>query len=109
MRQVWAGVTLQQAAILLHKFPRTFQALMLGEWSRNRRVIQYAHLDELADRIYEEDRVSGDILFSSEVAALQAVVVVLSKLDKYLDFFSYKILNYSLVEEIKQIPQEEVA
>ena len=68
-----------------------------------------AHLDELVESIYEDDRKSEHPQFSTEVEALNAVVVILRKLDKYLNIFSYNILKPTWVEGLRQIPLEDAA
>jgi uncharacterized protein (DUF2267 family) len=101
---------LAQASVLINKLPDIFKMLLLKDWKYS--VVDpraYDHLDELVDRLYEEDRNHPHSLFASEVEALNMVIVILSRLDKYLNFFSFKALNDSCVEELRQIPLEDAA
>lgn len=66
----------------------------------------FEHLDELADNVYNQDKKSGSRILHTEVQALNAVVVILRKLDKYLNLFSYKFLQPRLIHGLKQIPLE---
>lgn len=67
----------------------------------------FSYLDELAEELYSNDRRSGKPVFMTEVHALNAAVVVLKKLDKLLNLFSYNFLKFPLVQSIRQIPVEE--
>jgi len=78
--------------------------------AKNRKTKQVsrpiAHLDELVEDVYEEDRKSGSKVLTTEVHALNAVVVILRKLDKYLNLFSYNFLKFPVVQGLKQVPVE---
>lgn len=104
------GMTVQQTSTLLNQLPDLFQILLLKDWRYNNADHKsYSHLDEFVDRIYEEDQKLQNSLFASEVEALGIVIVILRRLDKYLNLFSYKILEDSWVEELRQIPLEDAA
>lgn len=102
-------LSVYQILKLVNHLPGIFQ-LMLMNHSKNQGVqeqSEYQHLDEFVESLYEEDRKSSHSVFSTEVEALNAVVVVLRKMDKYLNLFSYNILKYPVVKELKQIPLED--
>jgi uncharacterized protein (DUF2267 family) len=97
----------QQATALMSRLPVTFQPLFFRAGSDSAPCCAY--LDELVENMYEEDRRSEHPQFSTEVEALNAVVVILRKLDKYLNIFSYNILKPQWVEGLRQIPLEDAA
>jgi len=104
------GLPVAQASVLINRLPGLFQMILLKDWRYN--VIEqrsFDHIDELVDRMFEEDQKLPHSLFASEVETLNMVVTILSRLDKYLDFFSYKILNDACIEELRQIPLEDAA
>jgi uncharacterized protein (DUF2267 family) len=101
-----SGMSLQQAKGFLNKMPGIFQLLFISSWKgAETRKEEYVHLDELVDRIYSDDR-SSEKSFGSEVEAMNAVVVILKKLDRYLDFFSQDVLGRPMAEELRQIHLE---
>lgn len=101
------SLSVQQANLLISRLPGTFKLMLANEGVGNRQT--YTHLDELVENMYAEDRRSEHPQFSTEVEALNAVVVVLRKLDKYLNIFSYNILKPRWVEGLRQIPLEDAA
>jgi uncharacterized protein (DUF2267 family) len=108
LTQVCRNLPKQQANLLISRLPGTIQPLLDKESSAGNQQ-PYSHLDELVENMYEEDRRSEHPQFSTEVEALNAVVVVLRKLDKYLNIFSYNILKPRWVEGLRQIPLEDAA
>lgn len=103
------GMNTGQALAFIQRLPSSLQMIMMGSWERNERQTPVAHLDELVENIYSEDRQSVTPVFSTEVHALNAVVVVLQQMDKYLKLFSHNILSHKLVSGVKQIPMEDAA
>jgi uncharacterized protein (DUF2267 family) len=97
----------QQASALMSRLPVQFQPLLFRVGSDCQP--RYSYLDELVENMYEEDRRSEHPQFSTEVEALNAVVVILRKLDKYLNIFSFNILKPQWVEGLRQIPMEDAA
>ena len=93
----------------MSRLPGAFQPLLFREVSDGRDKPRSSHLDELVENLYEEDRRSEHPQFSTEVEALNAVVVILRKLDKYLNIFSYNILKPQWVQGLRQIPLEDAA
>lgn len=111
LSHVCRNLSKQQVNTLISRLPGAFQPLLFGQASENRDRNQpcFCYLDELVENMYEEDRRSEHPQFSTEVEALNAVVVVLRKLDKYLNIFSYNILKPQWVEGLRQIPLEDAA
>lgn len=106
---VCRNLSTQQVVTLIGRLPGTFQPLLLKETIKSAAHQSYDHLDELVENMYDEDRRSADPQFSTEVEALNAVVIILRKLDKYLNIFSYNILKPQWVEGLRQIPLEDAA
>jgi hypothetical protein len=106
---VCRNLSKQQIVALIGRLPGTFQPILLKETVRSGDKRSYSHLDELVENMYQEDRRSEHPQFSTEVEALNAVVVILRKLDKYLNIFSYNILKPHWVEGLRQIPLEDAA
>jgi len=103
------GLSATQLTRLVNQLPGIFQ-IMLGQpesASTPANSCRYSHLDELVEGIYEEDKKSPHSLFSTEVEVLNAVVLVLQKMDKYMNLFSYNVLKYPVVKELQQIPIED--
>ena len=103
------GLSMSQTFALLDRLPGVFQLMIIQEWQPNEQKKAFKHLDEFVENLYEEDKKSPTSLFATEVETLNAVIVVLQKLDKYLNLFSYNILKYPMIEELKQVPVEDAA
>ena len=99
----------QQVSALISRLPGAFRPLLLKETMKSDAQQSYSHLDELVEDMYLEDRRSANPQFSTEVEALNSVVVILRKLDKYLNIFSFNILKPQWVEGLRQIPLEDAA
>lgn len=104
-----SGLTNAQITTLVDHLPGVFQFMLTHEWKPNERKKTFTHLDEFVESIYAEDRKSPSSIFTTEVETLNAVIVVLRKLDKYLNLFSFDILKHPMIEELKQIPAEDAA
>jgi uncharacterized protein (DUF2267 family) len=98
-----------QITNLVSRLPEVFQLMLIHKWEPNEEKKTFTHLDEFVESIYAEDRESLDSIFATEVETLQAVIIILRKLDKYLHLFSFDILKHPMMEELKQIPMEDVA
>jgi len=101
-----SGLSNAQIKKLIDQLPGVFQLMLIRGWRINEEKKSFKHLDEFVELIYTEDRNSAHSLFATEVETLNAVIVVLRKLDKYLNLFSFNILKYPMVEELKQVPLE---
>jgi len=106
---VCRNLSTQQVTALINRLPGIFQLLLFNETTKSSDLPRYSHLDELVENMYAEDRRSEHPQFSTEVEALNAVVVILRKLDKYLNIFSYNILKPQWVDGLRQIPMEDAA
>ena len=105
------GLSAAQLTGLINQMPGIFQ-ILLGQPDKEpspENTRGYSHLDELVESIYEEDKKSAHSLFSTEVEVLNAVVLVLRKMDKYMNLFSYNVLKFPVVNELQQIPIEDPA
>jgi len=108
LSKIQSGLNDEQTRQLLSILPGPLQ-LLAAKNRRNKQVTRpITHLDELVEDVYEEDRKSGSRVLSTEVHALNAVVVILRKLDKYLNLFSYNFLRFPIIQGLKQIPVEGV-
>lgn len=106
LSRIQRGLNDEQTKQLVTMLPGTLQ-LLAAKNRKNEQVTRpIAHLDELVEDVYEEDRKSGSRVLKTEVHALNAVVVILRKLDKYLNLFSYNFLRFPVVHGLKQVHME---
>jgi hypothetical protein len=106
LSKIQSGLNDEQTRQFLMILPGPLQ-LLAAKNRKNKQVTRpIAHLDELVEDVYEEDRKSGSHVLTTEVHALNAVVVILRKLDKYLNLFSYNFLRFPIIHGLKQIPVE---
>ena len=103
------GLTAAQLTKLIDHLPGVFQFMLIREWDPTEEKKTFTHLDEFVESVYAEDKKSSASVFATEVETLNTVVVVLRKLDKYLNLFSFEVLKYPMVEELRQIPIEDAA
>jgi uncharacterized protein (DUF2267 family) len=96
-----------QAAIVIKKLPQTFRRFLIGNWRSGEKTVSIGHLDELVDKIYQEDKRSHQALFTSEVDTLNAVILILNKLDSFFGILQLNAFGYSLKQELKQAAIEE--
>jgi hypothetical protein len=102
--RIQGGLNEEQTKQLVAILPGPLQLLAARNYCKTAK--SFNHLDELVEDVYEEDKKSGSRVLSTEVHALNAVVVILRKLDKYLNLFSYNFLKYRLVDSLKKVPLE---
>ena len=105
------GLSAGQISRLVDRLPGIFQLMIVHDRNNfvNTKKESFGHLDELVESIYAEDKRSANSIFTTEIEALNAIIVVLRKLDKFMNLFSYNILTYPVVKELKQIPMEDAA
>ena len=97
-----------QAALVGKKLPRLFRKLFRGNKQRHEAQLSIKHLDELVDTIYREDRRSHhQALFTSEIDTLNAVILVLNKLDRFFGILQLNVFRYPLTQELRQAAMEE--
>ncbi|MBL7841765.1 MAG: DUF2267 domain-containing protein [Cyclobacteriaceae bacterium] len=102
LSQLRKSLTHEQASMLIRKLPDTFQLLLVSGWRYDEKEGSIKHLDELADQVYKQTLVQEKRLFSSEIDALNTVLRVIKKLDKFFGLLGLNLIRYTMVEEIKQ-------
>jgi uncharacterized protein (DUF2267 family) len=104
--QLRKNLSHEQITNIIQKTPSLFQLLFISNWKYNEKNIGINHLDEIVEGVYEQGR---HTLFTSEIETLNAVIVVLRKLDKFFRLMGLDILHYSLKQELKQVAIEDAA
>ncbi|MFN8336111.1 MAG: DUF2267 domain-containing protein [Cyclobacteriaceae bacterium] len=102
LSQLRKSLTHDQASQLIRKLPDSFQLLLISGWRYDEKEAAIKHLDELADQVYKETLAREKRLFSSEIDALNTVLRVIKKLDKFFGLLGLNLLRYTMTEEIKQ-------
>jgi len=109
LSQLRKSLSHEQASCFIKKMPGIFQLLFVTNWRYEDQVAP-EHLDELAESVYQQDRQSSSgAMFSSEVDALNSVIVVLRKLDKFFGIMGLNVLHHPLTQELKQAAIEDAA
>jgi uncharacterized protein (DUF2267 family) len=101
LSQLRKTLTHEQASQLIRKLPDVFQLLLVSGWRYDEKEASINHLDELADQVYKQT-LREKRLFSSEIDALNTVLRVVKKLDKFFGLLGLNLLRYTIAEEIKQ-------
>jgi uncharacterized protein (DUF2267 family) len=97
-----------QAAQVVKRLPQFFRRLFTGNQKSGEQQLSIKHLDELVDNIYREDRRSHHhALFTSEIDTLNAVILVLNKLDRFFGILHLNVFRYPLTQELRQAAIEE--
>lgn len=104
--QLRRNLSHEQINNIIQKTPSLFQLLFISNWRYNEKNTAINHLDEIVEGVYEQGR---QPLFASEIEALNAVIIVLRKLDKFFRLMGLDILHYSLKQELKQVAVEDAA
>ena len=104
--QLRKNLSHEQINNVIQKTPSLFQLLFISNWKYNERNLTINHLDEIVEGVYEQGR---QTLFTSEIETLNAVIVVLRKLDKFFQLMGLDIRHYSLKQELKQVAIEDAA
>ena len=105
LSQIRRSLSHEQASVFIKSLPSLFQLLFITNWKyeeSNESAGSINHLDELIDRLYDQDRKSGAFLFHSEIDTLNTVILILTKLDKFFGAMGLKIFQHSLTQELKQ-------
>jgi uncharacterized protein (DUF2267 family) len=102
LSQLRSSLSHDQAAMLIKKMPDIFQLLLISNWRYDEKEVTVKHLDELADNVYKQTLSHEKKLFSTEIEALNTVLLVIKKLDKFFGLLGFNILRYTMTEEIKQ-------
>jgi len=106
LSQLRRNLSHDQVASVIQRMPSLFQLLFISNWRYNEKETAINHLDEIVEGVYQQDR---QHLFASEIETLNAVIVVLRKLDKFFKLLGFDILHYSLKQELKQVAMEDAA
>jgi uncharacterized protein (DUF2267 family) len=101
LSQLRKSLTHEQASLFIRQMPDIFQLLLVSGWKYEEKESSVKHLDELADNVYRQT-LNEKRLFSTEIEALNTVLLVLKKLDKFFGLFGFNVLRYTITEEIKQ-------
>lgn len=104
--QLRRNLTQEQISNIIQRTPSLFQLLFISNWKYNERETSTNHLDEIVESVYQQGH---QPLFSSEIETLNAVIVVLRKLDKFFKLLGLDLLHYSLKQELKQVAMEDAA
>jgi uncharacterized protein (DUF2267 family) len=104
--QLRKNLSHEQINNIIQRTPSLFQLLFISNWKYNEKEIAINHLDEIVEGVYQQGQ---QPLFASEIEALNAVIVVLRKLDKFFRLLGLDILHYSLKQELKQVAIEDAA
>lgn len=102
LSELRGSLTHDQASNLIRKMPDMFQLLLINGWKYEEKGSAIKHLDELADNVYKQALMEDKKLFSTEIEALNTVLLIMKKLDKFFGLFGLNILRYTITEEIKQ-------
>jgi uncharacterized protein (DUF2267 family) len=102
LTQLRKSLSHDQASVLIQHLPDTFKLLLISGWRYDDQESSVNHLDQLADRVYMQTARDEHKLFSTEIEALNTVLQVFLKLDKFFGLFACNVLQYTLTEEIRQ-------
>ena len=102
LAQIRKSISHEQASELIRKMPDVFQLLLISGWKYDEKETSVMHLDELADNVYKQTILEDKRLFSTEIEALNTVLLVITKLDKFFGLLGSNVLRYTITEEIKQ-------
>jgi uncharacterized protein (DUF2267 family) len=102
LEHVRKSLTHDEAAILIRNMPDVFKLMLVSDWRYAEQPVTVHHLDELADNVYKETNSQPGKLFSTEIEALNTVILVIKKLDKFFGLLDFNVLRYTITEEIKQ-------
>jgi uncharacterized protein (DUF2267 family) len=104
--QLRKNLSHEQSAAVIQRMPSLFQLLFISNWKYNEKETAINHLDEIVEGVYRQGQ---QALFASEIETLNAVIVVLRKLDKFFKMLGLDVLHYSLKRELKQVAMEDAA
>ena len=107
LSQLRRNLSHDQINNIIQKMPSLFQLLFISNWKYNEKNTGMNHLDEIVEGVYEQGR--GQALFASEIETLNAVIIVMTKLDEFFRLMGLDILQYSLKQELKQVAIEDAA
>lgn len=106
LSQLRRNLSHEQIAKVIERSPSLVQLLFISNWKIDEKQTSLNHLDEIVEGVYQQGK---QPLFTSEIEALNAVIVVLRKIDKFFKILGLDILHYSLKQELKQVAMEDAA
>lgn len=109
LSQLRNSLSHDQVEVLIRKMPDIFQLLLISNWRYEEKEVSVTHLDELADNVYRYTLSQEKKLFSTEIEALNTVILVIKKLDKFFGLLGFNVLRYTITQEIKQAAEMEDA
>ena len=109
MAQVRKNLTHEESANVIKKMPSLFQLLFITNWKYDEKETPKNHLDEIVEGVYQQGQTAEQPLFTSEIETLNAVIIVLRKMDKFFRLLGLDVLHYSLKQELKQVAIEDAA
>ena len=109
MAQVRKNLSHEESADVIKKMPSLFQLLFITNWKYDEKETPKNHLDEIVEGVYQQGQKAEQPLFTSEIETLNAVIIVLRKMDKFFRLLGLDILHYSLKQELKQVAIEDAA
>jgi uncharacterized protein (DUF2267 family) len=104
--QLRKNLSHEQITNIIQRTPSLFQLLFISNWKYNEKETAINHLDEIVEGVYQQGQ---QPLFASEIETLNAVIIVLRKLDKFFRLLGLDVLHYSLKQELKQVAIEDAA
>ena len=88
--------------IMTKRLPGCLSSLFPSEIPKSNCQLSYDHLDQWIEKLSSEDQSSTEKLFYSELNALKALIMTLTRLDNICGLFALPGLKSSLIREIKQ-------
>src|SRR5687767_8461309 len=92
MAQVRKNLTHEESANVIKKMPSLFQLLFITNWKYDEKETPKNHLDEIVEGVYQQGQKAKQPLFTSEIETLNAVIIVLRKMDKFFRLLGVDVL-----------------
>ncbi len=104
---VMKSLPASQGNEIIRKLPSALQMIFAGNWMAEMQHEPVMHLDEIVERVCENDSAKNETIFTDEVDALRSVLVAIKYLKTVFDKIGIHVLPYSLINEYQQAMQEE--
>lgn len=89
--------------IMTKRLPDCLSSLFPSEIPKSdSQLFSYDHLDQWTEKLSSEDQSSTEKIFYSEINALRALIMTLTRLDNICGLFAFHGLKSSLIREVKQ-------
>ena len=99
----------EEVSFWVTNLPDLLQLHFTRQWRYTEGRVDLSHLDILVESVYHSDRRSEHRVFASEIEALNAIIVVLSKLDRLINILNYPGFKFSFTQEVRQALLEPAA